>query len=53
MSHVGVAEAEKSVLVLRGTGTAQTVLLPLSDDTDMHESMLVECIGDTRYQTLL
>ncbi len=27
-------------------------MLPLSDDTDMHQSVLVESIGDTGYQSL-
>ncbi len=56
MSPVGVAESEKPVVVLRDTGAAQTVMinsvLPLSVDTDLHKNVLVECIGDTEYQSL-
>ena len=55
-SPVGVTESEKPVVVLRDTGAAQTVMLnnilPLSVDTDLHKSVLDECIGDTEYQSL-
>ena len=53
---VGVTESEKPLVVLRDTGATQTVMLnsvlPLSVDTDLHKSVLVECIGDTEYQSL-
>ncbi len=56
VSPVGMIETEKPVVLLRDTGTAQTVMLnsvlPLSVDTDLHKSVLVECIGDTEYQSL-
>ncbi len=56
VSPVGVTESEKPVVVLRDTGAAQTVMLnsvlPQSVDTDLHKSALVECIGDTEYQSL-
>ncbi len=56
VSPVGVTKTEKPVVVLRDTGAAQTVLLngvlPLTDDTDLHKSVLVECTGDTGYQPL-
>ncbi len=48
----------ESVAVLRDTGAAQTVMLnsvlPLSVDTDLHKSvfLLVDCSGDTEYQSL-
>ncbi len=49
-------KSEKPLVVLRDTGAAQTVMLnsvlPLSVDTDLHKSVLVECIGDTEYQSL-
>ena len=56
VSPVGMTETEKPVVVLRDSGAAQTVMLnsvlPLSDDTDLHKSMVVECIGDGEYQSL-
>ena len=56
VSPVGVSESEKPLVVLRDTGTAQTVMLnsvlPLSVDTDLHKNVLVECIGDTEHQSL-
>ncbi len=56
VSPVGVTKSEKALVVLRDTGAAQTVMLnsvlPLSVDTDLHKSVLVECIGDTEYQSL-
>ncbi len=56
VSHKWVTETEKIVIVLRDRSEAQTGglkdVLPLSDDTDMLKSMLVECIGDTGYQSL-
>ncbi len=56
VSHVGVTETVKPVVILRDTGAAQTVVLnnvlPLCDDTNMHTSVLFECIGDTGYQPL-
>ena len=30
----------------------KSALLLLSDDTDLHKCVLVECIGDTEYQSL-
>ncbi len=49
VSPVGVTESEKQVVVPSDTGAAQTVMLnsvlPLSVDTDLHKSVLVECIG--------
>ncbi len=56
VSPVGVTESENPLVVLRDTGAAQTVMLnsvlALSVDTDLHKSVLVECIGDTEYQSL-
>ena len=56
VSPVGVSKTEKPAVVLRKLGTAQTVMsksvLPLFVDTDLHKSVLVECIGDTEYQSL-
>ncbi len=56
VSPVGVTESEKPVVVLRDMGATQTVrlksVLPLSVDTDLHNSVLVESIGDTEYQSL-
>ncbi len=46
----------KTVVVLRDTDAAQTVMLnsvlPLSVDADLRTNVLVECIGDTEYQSL-
>ncbi len=56
VSPVGVIKSEKPVVVLRDTGAGQTLMLnsvlPLSEDTGLHKSVLVECIGDTEYQSL-
>ncbi len=39
-----------------GTSAAQTVLLndalPLTDETDLHKNILLECISDIFYQPL-
>ncbi len=44
------------MVVLRDMGAAQTIMLnsvlPLSVETDLHKSVLVECTGDTEYQSL-
>ncbi len=57
VSPVGVTKTEKPMCVVKDTGSAQTVslnsVLPLSDGTDLHKSVLVECIGCTGYQSLL
>ncbi len=49
MSHVGVTETEKTVIVLREK-KVQTLfiknMLPLSGDTDMQRNAFVECIRD-------
>ncbi len=52
VSPGGVREIDKLMLVLRDTGAAQTVMLnsvlPLSEDSNLHKSVLVECIGRCR-----
>ncbi len=56
VSPVGVTETNAPVVVHRDTGAAQTVMLNsvllLSVDTNLHTSVVVECIGDTEYQSL-
>ena len=48
MSHVCVTETEKPVVLLRDSSSVQTVLLnsvlPLSDDIDLHKSVLVDVL---------
>lgn len=56
LSQVGVTETENTVIVLRDIGVAQAVrlknVLPLSDGTDIHKSVLAGCIRDTGYQSV-
>ncbi len=51
MCHVNETGRNKPITILRDMGAAQTVLLKcmssLTDDTDLHQSVLVECISDT------
>ncbi len=48
--------SEKPITVLRGTGAAQSLLLKgvlsLTDETDLHKSILVESVSDTGFQSL-